>query len=559
MKTSNDEAARAWRRPILSAAPYFGLLAMLVASPALAQIVATPIPEDPIAIDSGAVSGKVLASGVKAYFGIPFAAPPLGDLRWRDPQKVEAWRGVYHADRMAPECIQVLRRHNLNHYFGEEATSENCLYLNLWTSAGAKPGAKLPVVVWIYGGGFTLGSSGMAMYDGENVAKRGTIFVSFNYRVGILGNLAHPELTAESPHHASGNYGFLDQVAALQWIKRNIAQFGGDPDNVTITGQSAGAMAVSALEASPLAKDLFNRGFAMSLSMFDNRFKFPNLPEAEKTGLEVQSALGAASLAEMRLIQADKILAIQKDCQLGCAGTISVSPDVDGYFLPDTVPNVFAAGKQNDVATVSGFTRDESSNDLRTAANLEGYIAAARKLYGDQADRFLALYPAKTDDEARAMGLLAAREGLVEAGTRNWAIAQRKTGKAPFYVYMFSRVHPFAADVQIFDSPQKIGAYHTSDVPYWFQTQDAFNRFRTTRVWTEFDRALSERMIDSLVAFARTGNPSTPGTAWPQWTPETQKYLEFGDDTGVREEDRVRMEFHTPANVTPSTPRVSRD
>jgi para-nitrobenzyl esterase len=547
------------RRAHWSAISIASLLTALVASSASAQIVATPVPGDPVNIDSGAVSGKVLPSSVRAYFGIPFAAPPLGDLRWRAPQKVEAWKGVYHADRLAPECIQVLRRHNLNHYFGEEATSENCLYLNIWASADAKPGEKLPVVVWIYGGGFTLGSSGMAMYDGENVARKGTIFVSFNYRVGILGNLAHPELTAESPHHASGNYGLMDQVAALQWVKRNIAQFGGDPDNVTITGQSAGAMSVSALEASPLAKGLFHRGFAMSLSMFDARFKFPALPAAEKTGLEVQSALGAASLAEMRLIQADKILAVQKDCQLGCAGTISVSPDIDGYVLPDTVPNIFAAGKQNDVATVAGFTRDESSNDLRTAGTLEAYVAAAKKLYGDQADRFLALYPARTDDEAKAMGLLAAREGLVEIGTRNWAEAQAKTGKAPFYMYMFSRVHPFTPGVEFFDSPQKIGAYHTSDVPYWFGTQDAFNKFRTTRNWTEFDRALSERMMDTLVAFARSGNPATPATPWPQWKPDAQTYVEFGDDTGLREENRVRLEFHTPANVTPSTPRISRD
>jgi para-nitrobenzyl esterase len=399
----------------------------------------------------------------------------------------------------------------------------------------------------------------MAMYDGEAVAKKGTIFVSFNYRVGILGNLAHPELTAESQNHASGNYGLMDQVAALQWVKRNIAQFGGDPDNVTITGQSAGAMSVSALEASPLAKGLFNRGFAMSLSMFDNRFKFPALPAAEKIGLEVQSALGAASLAEMRQIQADKILAVQKDCQLGCAGTISVTPDIDGYVLPDTVPNIFAAGKQNDVATVAGFTSDESSNDLRTAGTLEAYVAAAKKLYGDQADRFLALYPAKTDGEAKAMGLLAAREGLVEIGTRNWAEAQARNGKAPFYMYMFSRVHPFAPGVEFFDSPQKIGAYHTSDVPYWFGTQDAFNKFRTTRNWTEFDRALSERMMDTLVAFARTGNPATPATPWPQWAEATQKYVEFGDDSGVRDENRARLDFHTPANVTPSTPRISRD
>ena len=220
------------------------------------------------------MSGKVLPSGVKAYFGIPYAAAPVGDLRWREPQPVQAWKGVYHADRMAPECIQVLRRHDLNHYFGEEATSEDCLYLNIWSSGDAKAGAKLPVIVWIYGGGFTLGSSGMAMYSGENVAKKGAIFVSFNYRVGALGNLAHPELTAESPHHASGDYGFLDQVAALQWVQRNIDKFGGDPGNVTIVGQSAGAMSVSALEASPLAKGLFQRGFAMSLSLFDNRFPF---------------------------------------------------------------------------------------------------------------------------------------------------------------------------------------------------------------------------------------------------------------------------------------------
>ncbi|MDH2400112.1 carboxylesterase family protein [Bradyrhizobium sp. SSUT18] len=554
MSVSNS--GRALSRTVLAMASLLSLLAVM---PSAAQIVVTPIPEDPVSIDSGAISGKVLTSGVKAYFGIPFAASPLGDLRWRAPQKVEAWKGIYHADRLAPECIQVLRRHNLNHYFGEEATSENCLYLNIWASRDAKSGTKLPVVVWIYGGGFTLGSSGMAMYDGEAVAKKGTIFVSFNYRVGILGNLAHPELTAESPNHASGNYGLMDQIAALQWVKRNIAQFGGDPDNVTITGQSAGAMSVSALEASPLAKGLFNRGFAMSLSMFDSRFKFPALPAAEKVGLEVQTALGAASLAEMRLIQADKILAIQKDCQLGCAGTISVTPDIDGYVLPDTVPNIFAAGKQNDVATVAGFTSDESSNDLRTAGTLEAYVAAARKLHGDQADRFLSLYPAKTDGEAKAMGLLAAREGLVEIGTRNWAVAQAKTGKAPFYMYMFSRVHPFAKDVQFFDSPQKIGAYHTSDVPYWFGTQDAFNKFRVTRLWTEFDRALSDRMMDTLVAFAKTGNPTTSATPWPQWNQGAQNYVEFGDESGVREENRARLDFHTPANVTPSTPRVSRD
>ena len=534
--------------------------AVLLASPAaFAQIVVAPIPGDQVVIDSGAVSGKVLASGVNAYFGVPYATPPVDDLRWREPRSVAPWKGVYHADRKGPECIQVLRRHNLNHYFGQEATSEDCLYLNIWASRDAKPGAELPVIVWIYGGGFTLGSSGMAMYDGENVAKKGVIFVSFNYRVGALGFMAHPALTSESPHHASGDYGFLDQVAALNWIRRNIAKFGGDPDNVTISGQSAGAISVSALEASPLAKGLFQRGFAMSLSMFDNRFHFAPLAEAEKTGMEVQKALGAASLAEMRLIPADRILALQKDCQLGCAGSVAVWPDVDGYFLPDAVPGIFAHGKQNDVPTISGFTRDESSNELRAAANLEAYIAAAHRLYGDQAGRFLALYPASDDAQAKEMGLTAAREGLAEAGTRNWALAQRATGKAPFYMYMFSRVHPFAEGVKFFDDPQAIGAYHTSDVPYWFQTQDAMNLFRETRTWTQFDRDLSERMMDCLIAFSRAGNPGAAATAWPEWTPASEKYVEFGDVTSVREEDVRRMEFHTPANLTSSNPGVSRD
>jgi para-nitrobenzyl esterase len=213
------------RPPLLAGLAF--LLGLAVADPfmsyrANAQIVERPIPEDPVVVDSGAVSGKLLDSGVRAYFGVPFAAPPVRDLRWREPQPVQAWKGVYRADRKAPECIQVLRRHDINHYFGEEATSEDCLYLNIWAIGTAKPGAKLPVIVYVYGGGFTLGSSGIAMYGGETLAKKGVVFVNFNYRVGALGFLAHPELTAESPHQASGNYGFLDQIAALQWIKRNI-------------------------------------------------------------------------------------------------------------------------------------------------------------------------------------------------------------------------------------------------------------------------------------------------------------------------------------------------
>jgi para-nitrobenzyl esterase len=535
-----------------------GALALFAVSGSVAQTSNSTADQPIIKIEDGQLSGITLDSGVRAYLGIPYAAPPVQDLRWREPQRVHAWKGVYHADRYGPECIQVLRRHDLNHYFGEEATSEDCLYLNIWEGSEAHTGGKSPVVVYIYGGGFTIGSSGMALYGGENIAKKGVIFVSFNYRLGALGFMAHPDLSAESSHHVSGDYGFLDQIAALHWISANISQFGGDPQDVTIVGQSAGAMSVSALEASPLAKGLFHRGFAMSLSMFDRRFQFPSLSEAEKAGLEVQKALGAESIAEMRALPADKILALQKDCQLGCAGAIAVGPSIDGYFLPDTVPHVFASGKQNDVPTVSGFTRDESSNELRAVNSLEDYIAVARRLYGGRAEQFLELYPARDVDEAKAMGNVAARESQAEAGSHNWAISESKNGRSPFYMYMFSRVHPFSEKIKLFDNPA-IGAYHTSDVPYWFETLDALNRFRMTREWTTFDRELAEKMSDCLVAFAKTGSPETPRTPWPVWRTDRELYVDFGDNTSVQSENTARLDFQAQSDVAPPTPRPSRD
>lgn len=536
------------------------LAASVLMASAQGQVVDRKVPGDPVTIDAGKVSGKLLPSGVKAYFGVPFAAPPVRELRWREPQPVTPWQGIYHADRKAPECIQLLRRRDINHYFGEEATSEDCLYLNVWAPGNATPGAKLPVVVFLYGGGFTLGSSGMALYGGENLAKRGAIFVNLNYRVGILGFMAHPELTAESPHRASGNYGFLDQVAALRWIQQNIAKFGGDPDRVTISGQSAGAASVNTLAASPLAKGLFHRALASSGSAV--LAQSAKLADSEKTGLEVQKAVGAASLAEMRQLPPDRILVVQRDFQFGDSGTVTVRPNVDGHFLPDSVANIFAAGKQNDVPTISGFTQDDISvSPLRTTKSLAEFTATAKRVYGDNAEQFFRLYPATSDDEARAMGKLSAREAMIEKGAHNWGKAHSATGKAPFYMYLFSRVHPFNPAVTVFDNPQ--GAYHTSDVPYWFQTQDALNLFRPTRIWTPYDRDLSTRMMDSLLAFAKTGDPSTPATQWPKWTPSDPKYVEFGDAVNVRSENLERIKFHDlPARYVPMgtpPPRLTAD
>ena len=535
----------------------------LLSLAATAQIVEKAIPGDPVAIDCGLVSGKVLPSGVKAYFGIPFAAPPVGDLRWREPQAVMPWQGVYHADRKMPECIQVLRPHNINHYFGEEATSENCLYLNIWAPAGAKANAHLPVIVYIYGGGFTIGSSGMAIYGGETVAQRGAIFVNFNYRLGALGFMAHPELTAESAHHASGNYAFLDQVAALQWIQKNIARFGGDPRKVIVSGQSAGAGSVSMLQASPMAKGLFRGVVAMSGSVWGNDGQAPTLEAAEKIGLKVQEALKTKSLAEMRQVPADRILALQEEFQVGATGgSIRIGGgNVDGYFLPQSPAQLFAAQQHNDVAVIAGFTHDESTNRLRSAKTVEEYQAEAQKFYGAATPEFLKLYPASTAAEIHEMGGAAAREGMVERSARNWALQQSAHGKAPIYLFLYSRVHPYVPNAPIADQDTAtIGAYHTSDVPYWFGTQDALNMMRTTRSWTPYDRELSMKMTAALIAFANSGDPKTSAVNWPAWTPQNERLIEFGDKISVQTMNTERLNFmKAHGGGLPAPRRLTRD
>ncbi len=527
-----------------------------------AQIVETPIPGDPVAIESGRVAGKILPSGVKAYLGIPFAAPPVRELRWREPQPVPSWKGVYNADRKMAECIQVLRPHNINHYFGEEPTSEDCLYLNVWAPASARAGSNLPVIVFIYGGGSTIGSSGMALYDGATVAKRGAVFVNFNYRVGAFGFLAHPALTAESPHHQSGNYAYLDQVAALQWIHRNISLFGGDPSKVVISGQSAGASSVSLLQASPLAKGLFRGAVAMSGGAWGTGGEVPSLETAQKTGLQVQEALKKTSLADLRHTPADRILALQEEFQVGATGgSIRIGGSiVDGYFLPASPAKLFAGHKQNDVPVILGFTHDESSNDLRTAKNLAEYKAAAVKLYGKDAEAFLRLYPASTDAEALEMGRTAAREGMVGRSMRNWAVAQAKYGSSPVRMFMFSRVHPYIPGVVIADQDTAtIGAYHTSDVPYWFGTQDALNLIRPTRKWTDFDRDFSEKMTAALMAFANTGNSNTAAVSWPEWKPQSERLVEFGNAIKVQTMHTERLEFMAAHPVAGGPRRAARD
>jgi para-nitrobenzyl esterase len=264
----------------------------------------------------------------------------------------------------------------------------------------------------------------------------------------------------------------------------------------------------------------------------------------------------------MRQLPADRIFVVQRDFQFGDSGSVSVKPNVDGWFLPDSIANIYAAGKQNDVPTVAGFTADDiSPSPLRLAKTLADYRDKAGQVYGENAPRFLSLYPAASDADVPSMGKLAARHAMMEKGTRKLAQAQAATGKAPFYMYVFSRVHPFNPAAPVFDSPQ--GAYHTSDVPYWFQTQDALNMFRPTRLWGQQDRALSARMMDSLLAFARTGNPATQATPWPAWRPGDERYVDFGDRVQVGHENTAQLDFQdVPAQFVPAgtaIPRLTRD
>ena len=520
------------------------LLTVAVASP---PGVTNPIPGDPVAIAAGKVSGTLLASGVHAYFGIPFAAPPIRGNRWRAPQPVQPWSGVYTADRMPPECVQPLRSRTINHYFGDELAGEDCLYLNIWAPPTVKHGGKLPVVVWIYGGAFNIGSASSAIYGGEELAQKGVIYVAPNYRLGIFGFLADPELTQESGHHASGNWGFLDQVAALQWVRRNIAAFGGDPANVTLIGQSAGSMSLSDLQASPLAKGLFTRLIGLSGTVWGGLGAGVPLAQAEAQGVKLQKALNAANLAAMRGFSSDKVAAAAQ------AAGVRAGPDIDGYFLPDTVPHIFAAHQQTDAALITGSTANDigTAIPIRQATTVAAYEAAVRQEFGASADEFLQLFPVHNDGDVHREAELVGRDSGMGTDARAWVQAQATNGEQPAYLYILSRVQPFAPGVAYSDfNPATAGAYHMGDVPYWLGTYNAFNLFRVTRNWTAWDRKLSDAMQNIIVSFAKTGNPSTAQVTFPRYTPQNEVRLDFGNSITVDHLDAAQMNFlaaHPPA------------
>jgi len=471
--------------------------------------------QEPIAVDGGQVSGTPSiqwTTGVRLFRGIPYAAPPIGNLRWRPPQPVAAWPGVKRADHFSPACMQLPTDTEGNAWReGHVPVSEDCLYLNVWTPA-ASPAAKLPVMVFIHGGGNTRGAASENQYDGAYLAKKGVVFVSFNYRMNVFGFMAHPELTRESEHHSSGNYALLDQIAALQWIQRNIAKFGGDPDTVMIFGHSAGASNASALVASPLAKGLFHRALMQSGNSLNTR---TTLGDAEQVGTKFAQSIGSSTLAALRQKSAEEILNATRP-PMGLV--------VDGWVLPQDVYSIFAQGRQNDVPLIAGTVADDAPGPATAPKAADAQITA-KNTYGDSAAAYLKLYPAATDAEA-AKSAHAFRTNSALTNARLIVRLQTKTGKSPAYWYYFSHVSPVPEDAIWGGRPaQSWGVYHGSEIVY------VFNAFPFQDwAWRSMDLKLGDVMSSTWVHFAKTGSPNAPGLPdWPAYKPEADVLMNFAD------------------------------
>jgi len=471
-----------------------------------------------IRVEGGMITGvKSKSSDVIAYKGVPFAAPPVGELRWKAPQPVIPWEGVKQCNAFSASPMQrkpvPFGVYTPEFLIAEKPISEDCLYLNVWTKA--HQGQKRPVFVWIYGGGFSSGGTSVPIYDGEAMAKKGIIFVSVNYRVGIFGFLAHPELTKESPNHASGNYGLLDQVAALKWIKKNIAAFGGDPENVTIDGQSAGSMSVNCLVASPVAKGLFNRAIAESGSfLIDNPLVGANdLSKAEQQGITIAEKVHAASIADLRKMPAEEVMKLPG----------RFTPIVDGYVLPESVAQIFAEGKQNNVPVITGWNADESF--VAGFKKKDAYIQQIKDQYGAKADEYLKYFPASTDEEAAQSQVRMSRDQIFAASGFKWSVVQSEQGKAPIYVYNFNRKLPATPDFV------RYGAFHTGEVAYVMDDLKFLNR-----PWEPADQPLATLMSAYWVNFITSGNPNGKGLPeWPMFNTQTWQAMVFDVNSSKQE------------------------
>jgi para-nitrobenzyl esterase len=501
-----------------------------------------------IRVESGLLSGNVSRDGaVRAFKGVPYARPPVHELRWCPPQPLAPWDGVRDAKRFGPRCLQPSRLPTSIQYFGPEAEGEDCLYLNVWTAARTAD-ERRPVMVWIHGGAYYLGSANQPIFDGERLARKGVVVVTVNYRLGRLGFLAHPELSAESDQHASGNYGLLDLIAALQWVRTNIGAFGGDPDCVTVFGQSVGATTVCAFMASPLARGLFHRAIGQSGGALSPPGKTDGgsmlmLDAAERHGRDFVRALDATSIAELRARPAEQIQLMRPEAggiivpvldpsQPGPDNRDNAWPVIDGYMFSEPPENVFMRGAQFDVPLLTGSTTGEGAL-FAGAASLEAFIKEANDEYGAEAQTFLKLYAASSDTEAKAISKTLLGHRRFVSQNWKWARLHAQTRRSGTFYYRFDRVPP-APELE------DIGAFHTSDIPYVFRTFDAYKKWP----WQPWDQKLSDIMASYWTNFARSGDPNGPGLpAWPRFDAARQEIRFAGDVTVAPVADTERLAF----------------
>ena len=492
-------------------------------------------------------------TGMQFYFGVPFAKPPLGDLRWKAPQPLDNWKGVKETKKFGPRPIQ-------RNVFGDmvsrsDGLSEDCLYLNVWTPA--KRNTKdLPVLVYFYGGGFVAGDASEPRYDGESMAKKGMVVVTVNYRLNIFGFLALPELSKESPYKASGNYGLLDQVAALEWVKKNISAFGGNPNKVTIAGESAGSISVSLQMASPLAKGLFAGAIGESGAAIKPTMPPVSLADAEKTGLDFAKKAGYPTLAELRKLSTREVYEIYNE-----SGRFGFPAVIDDYFLTGTLPEIFEAHKQAMVPLLAGW----NSAEIPGGAFMQGkayteanFIEKIKKAFPENYEEVLKLYPHSTEKEVERSATDLASENFITYSTWKWLDLQRKNSDQPVYRYLFSKIRPPLKDKNLTPGlaggtqkkenpgqkmPGPIGAPHASEIEYCLGNVFLVNDYQ----WTEEDYTVSKTMQDFFANFIMNGNPN--GQGLPQWNPAKP-----GDDTpdvmiidvdskGVEATDDARFEL----------------
>jgi para-nitrobenzyl esterase len=490
---------------------------IIILAASVQQISARTAPATEVKTAYGELSGqKDALSSVNVFKGIPYAAPPIGDLRWRPPVAPAAWTGVRKAEQFGASCMQTVHGDFLpwtKEFLVQNQTSEDCLYLNVWTPKTSAT-ANLPVVVFIHGGAFSEGSGSIAVYDGTRLATTGMVVVTINYRLGVFGFLAHPDLTAESDRHASGNYGFMDQIAALKWVQANIQGFGGDPHRVTLWGQSAGAFSVGALLASPEAKGLFQRAVADS-GLASSELPMPALPAAEEAGVKFATSHNAHSIRELRAIPAADLLP-----RPGDFSGPRFWPVIDGMILPQSPHALGDLGADSDVPVITGYQANDGLLFGPPAHSASAFKEMAQHYFGGMAGEFLTLYPAQSDDEVQTASLESTRD-RERVSMYLWAARRLKNHKAPVFTYYFDRAIPW---------PQhpEFGAFHTGEIPYFFRNLAALDR-----PWEPVDSQVSNTASSYLREFAKTGDPNAQkAPKWPACDPSAPATMEIGSRMG---------------------------